>query len=263
MYALDVMAPSKPAARDRFASWFDALEKRHLADLTFREVRRSVQALSTRYVERRGRALEDALSTRGKRAAYALYYAPLHFLTIRAILRERVPHHRPGRIIDLGCGTGVAGAAWSMEENGQPPITAYDISDWAVRESRWNFRLLGLRGMAKRRHVSEVALDDDSAIIAAFAINELSPDEREIMRKKLAGAARRGAPVVIVEPIARRPVPWWEDWASTFTPLEGLAEKWRFDVALPETLRLLDKAAGLRHETLTARSILAGGWSTR
>src|SRR5262252_2407922 len=99
----------------QFLSWFDALERRHLANLTFQEVRKSVQALSSLYVERRTRLeTSSPFSGAGKRAAFAMYFAPLHFLLVREIVRSldaRIP--ADAAILDLGCGTGVAGAAWA------------------------------------------------------------------------------------------------------------------------------------------------------
>ena len=70
-------------------AWLSALEARHLASLTRPELTRALRALSSCYVERRdklssGAALEGA----GKRAAFALFYGPLHFLTVAAIAPE-------------------------------------------------------------------------------------------------------------------------------------------------------------------------------
>src|SRR5262245_32060426 len=100
-----------------FVHWFEALQRRHLANLNFSEVRRAVQALSSLYVERRERIDTGlAFSGAGKRAAFAMYFGPLHFLLVRQIVRAleaRLP--RNVSILDLGCGTGVAGAAWSLE----------------------------------------------------------------------------------------------------------------------------------------------------
>src|SRR5918996_5833297 len=107
---------------DVFGEWLNALEERHLADLRVPEVTRALRALSSAYVERRhtigrGGALESA----GKRAAFALVYAPLHFLTVRHIVRN-LPAHTPApqTIVDLGCGTGAAGAAWAIEAGTAP-----------------------------------------------------------------------------------------------------------------------------------------------
>src|SRR5688572_25893030 len=101
-------------------SWLAALDERHLADLTPSEVARALRALSSCYVERRGKlASGGALDSAGKRAAFALFYAPLHFFVVREIVRA-LPGApaRLSRIVDLGCGTGAAGAAWCLEQPG-------------------------------------------------------------------------------------------------------------------------------------------------
>ena len=72
---------------DRFAHWIAALEAKHLAELTFPEVSRALRALSSTYVERRQKLAQGAaLSGAGKRAAFALFYGPLHYLLIREIV---------------------------------------------------------------------------------------------------------------------------------------------------------------------------------
>src|SRR5262245_30923334 len=80
---------------DNLVRWLEALERRHLAKLSFSEVRKAVQALSYLYVERRDRVDPRAAFTgSGKRAAFAMYYAPLHFMVVREIVRAldaRVP----------------------------------------------------------------------------------------------------------------------------------------------------------------------------
>ena len=69
-----------------FDNWLSALEARHFADLTFPEVARALRALSSAYVERRGRwQAGAALSGAGKRAAFALFYGPLHYPLVREI----------------------------------------------------------------------------------------------------------------------------------------------------------------------------------
>ena len=133
-----------------FLSWIDALEQRHLSDLTRAEVTRALRALSSCYVERRtqlarGAALEGA----GKRAAFALYYAPLHFLAVDAIVR-RLPDaiEDVRQIIDVGCGTGAAGAAWAAACGRPPALHAIDRHPWAVAEATRTYRHFGLRGRA-------------------------------------------------------------------------------------------------------------------
>ena len=104
-----------PEGKAAFEAWLEALKQRHQSDLTFAEIRRAVQALSARYVGGRNR-LGEAFAGAGKRAAYAMYFAPLHFLTVGHIVREtRLAKRGPGKLLDLGCGTGVGGAAWAVE----------------------------------------------------------------------------------------------------------------------------------------------------
>ena len=92
-----------------------SLEERHLAELTFPEVSRALRALSSAYVERRKKLSEGAaLSGAGKRAAFALFYGPLHHLLVAHVV-EALPAvvRRVRTLVDLGCGTGAAGAAWA------------------------------------------------------------------------------------------------------------------------------------------------------
>src|ERR1700681_2096063 len=113
-----------------------ALETRHLADLTFPEVSRALRALSSAYVERRERLGEGAaLAGAGKRAAFALFYGPLHYLVVREIVRAlpgatvnaTTPAHT---LVDLGCGTGAAGAAWATADDRPPRLLGIDRHPW-------------------------------------------------------------------------------------------------------------------------------------
>jgi hypothetical protein len=249
-------------SKETFAAWFAALERRHLADLTFAEVRRGVQAVSSLYVERRGQARPGAVfEGAGKRAAFALYYGPLHFLLVLEIVRRLgASESPPGRIVDLGCGTGVAGAAWAVAADGRPRVSGHDRNPWAVAEARWTYRALGLGGRASRGDLRDARLPGSGdAVVAAFTVNELDDLARSDLQKRLLGATDRGARVLVVEPIARRPVPWWHSWSDEFVSRGGRDDTWRFDVELPETLRLMDRAAGLDHHTLTGRSLYLEG----
>src|SRR6266853_6687893 len=117
------------AMSERFASWMAGIEARHLADLTFPQVARALRALSSTYVERRGRLSRGAaLDGRGKRAAFALFYGPLHHLLVAHIVRALPPAtHNISTLIDLGCGTGAAGAAWASALAPPPRIVGIDI----------------------------------------------------------------------------------------------------------------------------------------
>jgi hypothetical protein len=246
---------------DLFLRWLDALQARHLKDLTFPEVRRGLQALSSLYVERRGRiASGAALDGAGKRAAFALYLGPLHFLVVREVARAlRAAEPPPARIVDLGCGTGAAGAAWALEASPHPPVEGVDKSGWAAAEARWTLRTLGLRGNARAGDLDRAALPGrGAAIVAAFTVNELDEPARGRLLARLLEAAGAGARVLVVEPISKRIAPWWREWADAFSGAGGRQDDWRFPAALPETLALLDRAAGLDHRELLARSLWIG-----
>ena len=240
---------------DPFPAWFAALEKRHLETLEFREVRKALQALSSLYVQRRGKlGTGAALDSAGKRAAFALFYGPLHFLLVRSIVRALdAGAPAPRAIVDLGCGTGVAGAAWALECAPRPVLEGIDVNAWATGEAQWTYARLGLKGRAKKGDLGRAAGGDrDTAVVAAFTVNELETAERDALLARLLGG---GGPLLIVEPLARGVSPWWEEWEAAFRDSGGRADEWRFRADLPPALKLLDRAAGLDHAQLTARSL--------
>ena len=248
---------------ETFLRWFGALEERYLADLTFSEVRRGVQALSALYVQNRGQGLERAMGGAGKRAAFAMFYAPLHFLLIRAVLGATgAASHPVGEIRDLGCGTGAGGAAWALEARGHLRLKGIERHPWAAREARWSWRMLGLDGRVVQTDLTGVRLPGAGAgILLAYTANELGPEARRLLLEKLIRAAQRGAAVLVVEPISRGILPWWGDSEARFGAVGGIAGAWRLRVDLPERLRLMDRAAGLDHSELTGRTLWVPGVS--
>ncbi len=245
---------------ERVTRWLEALEQRQLADLTPSEVARALRALSSCYVERRARlARGGALESAGKRAAFALFYAPLHFLVVREIVRALEHAHTDrsiARILDLGCGTGAAGAAWALE-CGRCAIDGVDRHAWAVAEANWTYRALGLAGRARQADLDRLAVRgaNGQAIIAAYTVNELPDATREGLLPRLIDAHARGSRILIVEPIARRIAAWWPRWESAFMAAGGRADEWRFRTPLPERQRQLGRAAGLDPRELTARTL--------
>jgi hypothetical protein len=91
--------------------------------------------------------------------------------------------------------------------------------------------------------------------VAAFTVNELEGASRARLLERLQAAARDGAPLLIVEPISRRVSPWWPVWRDAFLRAGGREDEWRFRPALPESLALLGKAAGLDARELVGRSL--------
>jgi len=185
-----------------------------------------------------------------------MFFGPLHFLLIRQIagaLGAQVPEGT--HILDLGCGTGVAGAAWAKAADRQPGVLGIDRNPWVLQECKWTYRQLGIQGTVKNADVSKVRIPAATAVIAAFILNELDLSVRDRFRKEFIRNAASGLPVLIVEPIARRVSSWWEDWATEWKAIGGRADEWRFHVELPERLALMDRAAGLDHRELTGRSL--------
>jgi hypothetical protein len=249
------------ATPDIFIEWLAALEARHLADLRVPEVTRALRALSSAYVERRHKVATGAtLDSAGKRAAFALVYGPLHFLTVAHVVRALgADAPPPSSIVDLGCGTGVAGAAWAAEAGSRPFVSGVDRHPWAIEETRWTLRTLGLRGQARPGDLSRLPrLAPGDAVIAAYALNELTADARASLEARLLAAAAQGVRVLVVEPIARAITPWWDATSARVIAAGGRADEWRFPVELPPMLRLFDRAAGLNHRELTARTLYIG-----
>jgi SAM-dependent methyltransferase len=239
-----------------FERWLQALEARHLADLSFPEVSRALRALSSTYVERRDRLAEGAaLEGAGKRAAFALFYGPLHYMLVRSVMTALGVSRPGGPIADLGCGTGAAGAAWAIALERRVEVVGVDRHPWAVAEASWTYRTLALNGRAKRGDAADGVPRTAADIIAAFTVNELRDASRASLLAALTGAASRGSRVLIVEPLAKAGRGWWPEWRAAFAAIGGREDEWRFPSALPPLVQKLDRAAGLDHRELTGRTL--------
>lgn len=261
---------------DPVRAWLAALEARHLSNLTFPEVSRALRALSSAYVERRAKLGEGvALSGAGKRAAFALFYAPLHFLLVQQVvsaLGERFT--TVDTVLDLGCGTGAASAGWAVACARAPQVTAIDRHPWAIDEAKHTFSDLGIRASLRVDDLTRVATDGRrivpgrrssapqppgrlrSGVLLAFAVNEVAdPAARDALLARLLAHADAGGRVVVVEPLARFVAPWWGGWQETFERSGGQAREWRFRLPLPPIVEKLDRAAGLNHREITGRSL--------
>jgi hypothetical protein len=239
------------------AGWIDALQTRHRGAFTNSEFLKAVRALSARYVERRS-ALPDRspLDSAAKRAAFAAFYGPLHFLTVARIVEAiGMAPGTTDTIVDLGCGTGVTSAAWAMACGGKPRIWGFDVHAWPLDEASWTWRTLGLDGRVRRSDMLRARIDEGSAIVAGWSINELDQASRRDLLTRLLGAAERRSTILVVEPIGRRATPWWPEWESAFRARGGRSDDWRFDDALPPVLAELDEAAGFRRDALSAKTI--------
>ena len=251
---------------DPVHEWIESLVERHTRSLSRPEFLKAVRALSARYVERRSDiAGRPPVDSAGKRAAFAAFFAPLHFLTTRDIVRMIGEAADPvAQIIDLGCGTGAASAGWSLAVDQRPAIVGVDRQSWALNEAVWNWRSMGLLGRTRRIDLVEMAADlarrpsprTATSILAAWSINELSVDARRALLPGLLSLAGRGYQVLVIEPLARTAVPWWNEWADQWQERGGKAAEWKIRQPLPGMLADLSEAAGFQREYLGARTLM-------
>ena len=243
---------------DRFAHWIAALEAKHLAELTFPEVSRALRALSSTYVERRQKLAQGAaLSGAGKRAAFALFYGPLHHLLLTHIV-ENLPSASANvqTLLDLGCGTGASGAAWAAACAKPPRLMGIDRHPWAIGEAAATYRAFRIPATVRQGDIATVMLPKGPvSILAAFTMNELGDSERDALLARLVERGAQGDRVLIVEPLAGFVARWWHRWREAFEAAGGRADEWRLRTELPPVVAKLDRAAGLNHREITGRSL--------
>ncbi len=246
-----------------FEAWLEKVRARHVPPLTSRELHAGVRALSARYVERRGeepvsgRALDGA----GKRAAFASYYAPLHFLVahhaLAALFADELGDLE--RILDFGCGSAAVGAAAARaagDARGAPvPLLGVDPSGWALSEARTTLACFGVRGRLRRARLPAALPRGATGDLWLFGwtLNELAPDEREAVRGGIEAGVRRGARVLVIEPLAGSVTPWWPEWREALASGGLVDDELRVRPDLPARLAEIDRATGLRHAELGAR----------
>lgn len=233
------------------------MQARHRAPFTTSEFLKAVRALSARYVERRSTLPDRSpLDSAAKRAAFAAFYGPLHFLTVAKIVEalDAAATH-PRLISDLGCGTGVASAAWALACPTCPQISGVDMHRWALDEAAWTWRTLSLDGHVRRADLLRARFEQTPAIVAGWSVNEISHEARGQLLARLLDAASKGAALLVVEPIGNRSTPWWTEWSTAWATRGGRSDEWRFEEPLPSVLAELSEAAGFRRDALRAKSL--------
>ena len=238
----------------RLDSWIERAVARQ-APLEFRDLRKGVQALSARYVERRAErsAISNALDAPARRAAFATYYAALHLLEAFLAGQRTEGWEGVKRIVDLGAGTAAAGIGTALALPGAPTVHAFDRSGWALAEARNAGRDLGVPVRTRRQDLARALprIGRGDAVVAGWFLNELEPSARDEAVAALAKGIRSGARLLVIEPLAGAAAPWWDDVATRLGVSSG--SEIRARVPLPAWVRDMDRAAGLDHSELRAR----------
>src|SRR5690606_10785354 len=102
-------------------------------------------------------------------------------------------------------------------------------------------------------------LNGRAGIVAAYLLNELHTEARTRLMSQLLEAAADGHTVLVIEPIARAITPWWDETAATAAAAGWRADEWRWAVTLPPAIERFGRAAGLRPDTLTSRTLWSAG----
>ncbi len=248
--------------RADFDAWLAATVARHTVDLEFRELRKGAQALSWLYVERRaeGDLAARAVDGRGKRAALASYYAPLHFLATQHALARIGPAGFGGvrRVVDLGCGTGATGAAAARMLD-CADVIAIDRSGFALSEARHTYAAFGLLSHTRRAQLPGAAPRPapGDLWVLGWAVNELDDRSRNALGERVVRAIESGVRLLLLEPLASGVVPWWSEWCAELSKQGVVDLESKARVVLPEWITRVDRAAALDHRVIGAR-VLAG-----
>ncbi len=252
-------------------AWLEALERRHLADFTMSEVARALRALSSCYVERRGKLADGgALSSAGKRAAFALFYGPQHFLR-RAedrglaaggrLSRKRARQLGRSRVRDWGGRRGLGTSGRRCLRFGASIVTPgrsrRPAGPTASSSCAGAPHAETSAGLTSRRRVTKAkAALRHRAVLAAYAVNELAPAGRAALLSSLLDAH---AQALASSSSSRSRGARCRGGPSGRRRSEragGRADEWRFPADLPPATRHLARAAGLDPRELTARSLL-------
>ena len=126
--------------------------------------------------------------------------------------------------------------------------------------------MLGYSGRSRRTDLVRAAetlarrtVDAGTSVVAAWSVNELEADARAALLPALLALGDRGCRVLVVEPLSRAAVPWWDEWVGAWERRGGQSAEWKLDTALPAALAALSDEAGFRRDTLGARTLWIEG----
>jgi hypothetical protein len=131
-----------------------------------------------------------------------------------------------------------------------------DRHPWAAAEAARTYRAFGLTARTVTGDIASARLPKGpSLMLAAFVLNELDGEHRDMFIRRLLDRAASGDRLLVVEPIAGFVAGWWREWRARFEEVGGRADEWRFRIPLPAIVAKLDRAARLDHREITARSL--------
>jgi SAM-dependent methyltransferase len=256
------LAGPEGAPADPLLPYLEALFTEALEELRYPELRKGVQALSELYVHSRakGPIATRAADGRGKAAAFRCFYAPLHLIVTRALVRSLPPGPAPRQLVDLGCGSGAAGAglALALAERGAPvELLGLDRVADHLRHARLGWAALGLRGKVKSGALPGAlgAPIADAMLVFGWSLNELEPAARAETLLAVQRWLRRGAGLLILEPLSLKVSPWWPELRAQLAESGVQEVVFKERLPLPQRLRDLDRAAGLDHQELGCRAL--------
>ncbi|MDJ0785691.1 MAG: class I SAM-dependent methyltransferase [Myxococcota bacterium] len=237
-------------------AWIEGAVAR--SGLSVRDVRRGVQSVSSVYVESRraGQLGRRATESPARRAAFATYYAPLHFLaTHQAVLAIGAERLGAQRILDLGCGTAACGVAMARAHADPPPVLGIDRSGWLLGEARHTFRAFGVPGRTRRATLPAglPPLRAGDLAVAGYLLNELDDASRAGLLRELERGIERGARVLILEPLSGAVSPWWDATAEALAHRGVESAILKSTLERPAWIAKIDHAAGLDHREIGAR----------
>ena len=217
--------------------------QRHLAELTFPGGVASaagtvVGVRGTPATARRRRGLDGA----GKRAAFALFYAPLHFLLIRHVDRSAAGGQGGiPALVDLGCGTGRRAPRGRRRAACErtPPVAGSIATRGRSAEARDDLpcvrppRAASASGDARRID----AADRWRPWSCRVHGERVGAPARSTLLAALMSHAQSGGRVLVVEPLAGFVAPWWSDWQRAFEAAGGRADEWRSEGRSPADRR--------------------------
>ena len=243
-----------------FDTWIHDLETRHLSDLRFAEVSRALRALSSTYIERRATIHHGACAGRRRetRRVCPVLRSPSLLDRQRKSSAAWTPACRT-----QPCWSISAAARAPRERHGpQQDSTsrqaiAIDRNPWAIAEAAHTYRHFGVRvrtqpGRYGFGHVAGCGGSAGRILRSMSCLATLA-----IACSTASSSAPPAAmPSSSIEPVARTVAPWWSAWQSAF------CSRWRTRRTngasapqLPDIVAKLDRAAGLDHRELTARSL--------